>query len=65
VTPAKALSGPCPQPEFSGWEEFFRDFIVIAANMAFNQHLQDAFVSKIHELDNQQFCATELQPKGN
>jgi codanin-1 len=64
VTPAKTLSGPCPPPEFSGWEEFFRDFIVIAANMKFNQHLLDALASKLYELESQHFSHDELQPKG-
>jgi hypothetical protein len=64
VTPAKTLSGPCPPPEFSGWEEFFRDFIVIAANMMFNQHLLDALASKLYELESQHFSHDELQPKG-
>ncbi|XP_065345824.1 codanin-1 isoform X1 [Cloeon dipterum] len=61
VTPAKALSGPCPPPEFSGWEEFFRDFIVIASNCSFNSHLQDAFVCRLHALNNSKFKYVELQ----
>ncbi|XP_059484004.1 codanin-1 [Neocloeon triangulifer] len=58
VTPSKALAGPCPLPDFSGWEEFFRDFIVIASNANFNQHLQDSLLSTLRALDGKKF---ELQ----
>ncbi|XP_056401807.1 codanin-1 isoform X2 [Hyla sarda] len=50
VTP-QSVGGPCPPPSFPGYQEFFRDFILIAANYQFNQHLMDSLCQEIQELD--------------
>lgn len=65
VTPARTSGGPCPVPEFLGWEEFFRDFLMIAASLSLSQHVQDVMTAKILELNSQQFVASELQESGN
>ncbi|XP_008194510.1 codanin-1 isoform X2 [Tribolium castaneum] len=46
-------------PKFSESEEFFRDFIVVGANFAFNRHLADAFVEEIVELNESYFGNAE------
>lgn len=63
VTPAQ-LGGPCPAPSFSGSQEFFRDFIVTAANFTFNQHLKDVLVSQILSLSEQEFLTVEQEEGG-
>ncbi|KAF4525441.1 hypothetical protein B566_EDAN004184 [Ephemera danica] len=61
VNPARTSGGPCPSPEFTGWEEFYRDFIKIAANHQLNVHLHNVFITKISELNAQQFAPSDLQ----
>ena len=53
--------GPCPEPTFSGPQEFFRDFIKIAGgNHAFISHLQNTLMATISELNDKYFeVATE------
>ena len=45
-----SFGGPCPPPTFHGCQEFYRDFIVIANNATFNQHLTNAMVAKLKEV---------------
>ncbi|KAM9294415.1 codanin-1 [Gastrophryne carolinensis] len=47
----QSVGGPCPPPSFPGYQEFFRDFILIAGNYQFNQHLMDSLCQEIKELD--------------
>ncbi|XP_037795460.1 codanin-1-like [Penaeus monodon] len=61
VTPSR-LGGPCPTPSFPGSQEFFRDFILTASNLTFNQHLKDALISRILDLNDQEFVI--LEPEG-
>lgn len=61
VTPSR-LGGPCPSPSFPGSQEFFRDFILTASNLTFNQHLKDALISRILDLNDQEFVI--LEPEG-
>lgn len=63
VTPAQ-LGGPCPAPSFSGSQEFFRDFIITAANFTFNRHLKDVLVSQILSLSEQEFLTMEQEEGG-
>ncbi|XP_066940711.1 codanin-1 isoform X1 [Macrobrachium rosenbergii] len=58
VTPSK-LGGPCPAPSFPGSQEFFKDFIIIAAHGAFNQFLKDVLISHILRLNEQDFIVVE------
>ncbi|XP_053567391.1 codanin-1 [Bombina bombina] len=50
VTP-QSVGGPCPPPSFSGYQEFFRDFILSAGSYLFNQHLMDSLCQEIKKLD--------------
>ncbi|XP_048244553.1 codanin-1-like isoform X2 [Haliotis rufescens] len=50
-----SLGGPCPTPSFTGYQEFFRDFITAAGNAIFNQHLTNTLVAKVTELNNTEF----------
>ncbi|CAH1791037.1 unnamed protein product [Owenia fusiformis] len=54
ITPSSS-GGPCPQPSFSGSQEFFRDFILTACCATFNQHLLDSLNAKIIELNSVQY----------
>ncbi|KAF2904562.1 hypothetical protein ILUMI_01609 [Ignelater luminosus] len=44
-------------PIFSGYQEFYRDFILVAANHIFNRHLNDALISEIIDLNNTKFSS--------
>ena len=63
VTPSK-LGGPCPPPSFPGSQEFFKDFIMTAANGTFNQFLKDVLISRILKLNEQDFIVIEHDARG-
>ena len=42
--------GPNPAPMFSGYQEFFKEFIDFAANPVFNQLLIDSFNLEIKKV---------------
>lgn len=44
-------------PVFSGYQEFYRDFILVAANHIFNRHLNDALISDVIDLNNTKFSS--------
>ncbi|XP_077285100.1 codanin-1 like protein dlt [Arctopsyche grandis] len=46
-------------PEFSGCEEFFRDFIIHSSNSNFREHLIDSIVEEIYKLDESGFLPSE------
>ncbi|XP_076255015.1 codanin-1 like protein dlt [Rhynchophorus ferrugineus] len=48
-------------PEFTGHQEFYRDFIVVASNHSFNKHLCDNLISEIIEINNATFWETDLE----
>ncbi|KAG5895355.1 hypothetical protein JTB14_003152 [Gonioctena quinquepunctata] len=51
-------SGLNSLPFFIGHQEFYKDFIVVAANLAFNRYLCDTFISEIIDLNDTKFiCA--------
>lgn len=47
-------------PLFTGHQEFYKDFIVIAANYPFNKHLCDTLIAEIVELNDTKFSCTDL-----
>ncbi|XP_070579055.1 codanin-1-like isoform X2 [Ptychodera flava] len=49
ITPL-SHGGPSPSPTFTGPEEFFHDFIVIADSHIFNQHLMESLSAKILQI---------------
>ncbi|XP_050315737.1 codanin-1 [Anthonomus grandis grandis] len=52
-------------PVFSGYQEFFKDFIIVSSNPLFNRHICDSFTSEIIELNDIKFSTAELEDKGN
>ncbi|CAG9772743.1 unnamed protein product [Ceutorhynchus assimilis] len=52
-------------PVFSGYQEFFKEFIVVSGNCFFHKHLCDIFVSDIVELNDTKFSGTELEDESN
>ncbi|XP_050501574.1 codanin-1 isoform X2 [Diabrotica virgifera virgifera] len=59
LTTKQSSNGLNSPPHFSGHQEFFKEFIVVAANHSFNIHLQDTFVSEIVELNKKKFVGLE------
>ncbi|CAG9831361.1 unnamed protein product [Diabrotica balteata] len=59
LTTKQSSNGLNSPPHFSGQQEFYREFIVVAANHSFNVHLQDTFVSEIVELNKKNFDGLE------
>nr|CAI5832677.1 unnamed protein product [Callosobruchus analis] len=52
-------------PLFTGYQEFYKDFIVVGANHIFNKHLSDMFISEIVEMNDTKFMTTGIeQPDG-
>ncbi|XP_046742767.1 codanin-1 isoform X3 [Diprion similis] len=60
VTPLSS-KGPVPPPSFPGVQEFYKDFILHAANPMFYAHLQDCLVHEIMELNDTQFTGSEIE----
>ncbi|XP_046616913.1 codanin-1 [Neodiprion virginianus] len=60
VTPLSS-KGPVPPPSFPGVQEFYKDFILHAANPMFYAHLQDCLVHEIMELNDTQFMGSEIE----
>ncbi|KAJ8956313.1 hypothetical protein NQ318_015050 [Aromia moschata] len=56
----QASSGVNRLPAFTGHQEFYRDFIIVAGSYAFNRHLCDALITEIVELNSAGFCCTNL-----
>lgn len=42
--------GPNPGPKFTGYQEFFKDFIDISANPVFHQLLKDSLTLEINKV---------------
>ncbi|KAJ8939318.1 hypothetical protein NQ314_011176 [Rhamnusium bicolor] len=47
-------------PSFTGHQEFYKDFIIEAANYVFNKHLCDTLIAEIVELNDTKFSCTDL-----
>ncbi len=45
--------GPNPAPKFTGYQEFFKEFIDIVSNPAFNQLLVDSLNLEVHKVSKQ------------
>ncbi|CAH1977790.1 unnamed protein product [Acanthoscelides obtectus] len=56
--PSSGLNSP---PLFTGYQEFYKDFIVVAANHVFDKHLSDMFISEIVELNETKFMCTGIE----
>ncbi|XP_056639601.1 codanin-1 [Diorhabda sublineata] len=48
-------------PHFFGYQEFYKEFILISANHNFNVHLRDAFIAEIIELNAATFDLAGLE----
>lgn len=59
-----ATNGINSSPTFGGYQEFFKDFIVIASNYSFNRHLCDCFIFDIIDLNEMKFSGTDLEEEG-
>lgn len=45
-----SLGGPCPPSSFPGYQEFFREFIVVTNSAAFHQHLLSGLKMQLNEV---------------
>ncbi|KAL1502555.1 hypothetical protein ABEB36_007680 [Hypothenemus hampei] len=52
-------------PIFSGYQEFFKEFIEVSANYIFCRHLCDCLISSIIELNNTQISGDDLHEREN
>ncbi|KAJ8982233.1 hypothetical protein NQ317_013535 [Molorchus minor] len=57
-------NGINPPPTFVGPQEFYKHFIMVAANHSFNKHLCDTLTADIVELNSTNFACTELNTDG-
>ena len=55
--------GPCPSPDFSGYQEFFKNFILCTSSSVFHQHLKDSFCEEILYLNDTEF-SSEVEDNG-
>lgn len=46
-------------PTFPGYQEFFKEFIVVSSNVKFSRHLCDIFITEILELNGTSFVKLE------
>ncbi|KAL3271000.1 hypothetical protein HHI36_021501 [Cryptolaemus montrouzieri] len=52
-------------PEFTGYQEFYKEFIVISSNPSFLKHLCDTFISEINELNGTTFTTLNTESTDN
>jgi len=65
ITPSN-YGGPCPKPNFSGMQEFFRDFLRIAGgNHVFLAHLKNSLATSITDLNDKVFEVKKSGDLGN
>lgn len=50
-----------PTPDFTGLQEFYRDFLLIASTHIFIQHIKDVFVAEILQLNDTNFSSNEFE----
>lgn len=50
-----------PIPDFTGLQEFYKNFLLVAANHIFIQHLKDVFIAEIIQLNETNFSPNELE----
>lgn len=51
-------------PTFMGYEEFYKEFILVASNYIFNRHLCDAIIADIVELNDTKFTTYDYEDSG-
>ena len=62
INPSRTAGGEhTSKMAFEGDQEFFRDFILLAASPAFNEHLKISLVSGIEDLTRSDDCENEAQ----
>lgn len=55
-----------PPPDFTGLQEFYRDFLLIASTHTFIQHIKDVFIAEILQLNDTNFnTSNELLQENN
>ncbi|XP_014210069.1 codanin-1 [Copidosoma floridanum] len=62
ITPL-SQNGPVPLPSFPGIQEFYKNFILLAANPSFYTYLENTFVHEIMELNNSHFVGSDVEEK--
>nr|CAH7739000.1 unnamed protein product [Callosobruchus chinensis] len=61
LTTKQHSNGLNSPPLFTGYQEFYKDFIVVAANHIFNKHLSDMFITEIVETNDTKFMTTGIE----
>ncbi|VEN48881.1 unnamed protein product [Callosobruchus maculatus] len=61
LTTKQHSNGLNSPPLFTGYQEFYKDFIVVGANHIFNKHLSDVLTSEIVELNDTKFMSTGIE----
>lgn len=57
----QSSSGLNSAPAFMGYEEFYKEFILVAANFIFNKHLCDILIAAIIELNDTKFTINDYE----
>ncbi|KAK6624932.1 hypothetical protein RUM44_011796 [Polyplax serrata] len=52
LTSSPKRQGPCPLPDFTGHQEFYKDFILHTGHTAFHEHLKNSFCDEILRLND-------------
>lgn len=60
----KTSNGLNAVPVFMGYEEFYKDFIVVASNYFFNRHLCDALIADIIKINDTKFIKNDYEDSG-
>lgn len=55
--------GPCPLPDFLGYEEFFKDFIIATSYTVFHYYLKNSLCDEILRLNDAEF-SSDLEEDG-
>lgn len=52
LTSSPKRLGPCPLPDFTGHQEFYKDFILCASHSTFREHLKNSLCDEILRLND-------------
>ncbi|XP_066149052.1 codanin-1 [Euwallacea fornicatus] len=59
----ETINGINTVPTFSGYQEFFKEFMVISSNYGFTVNLRDCFIATIIELNDRKFYVDEIDER--
>lgn len=54
-----------PTPDFTGHQEFYRDFLLVSSSHVFVENVKDVFIAEILQLNDTNFSPNEIDGDGS